>query len=580
MFISVGWFLHDPATLLASTVLYFGALITLIFQKKLNIKNDYINYVIISLPVMYLISAVQNGLTYESFILGGYKRNFGLATFLAVAAIFIVITSRNSEIKDFFRLGLIPTAILANIYGYIQYFDLDPFPWSNPLNAVSLTLANPNFASSLFGFINILLFAKILKHKKIKIKIFLLVSLASSIFLTLQTKSLQGVLISIVGILIFGYVLNLRRAGKVYQTINVGFYLIFTSLGFLLLSIFVSDRFQGIKQKLYYEGSVIQRLDYWRTGFEIWRDHPIFGVGIDQFQKYAPLYRTTEQIRRDGNFVIPDKAHNVFIDHFANGGVFVGLIWLIFVLLVFRISFRFIKTTQQLPLDFAILVAIWTGYVLQSFISPDHILLTAIGIMSAGSIVATSNAKRIVLTEKRSSNANSQYYFKILSITILLVSTLVYTKALIANSQAKQVMEQKLTGAENYMRVLESWPNAKFTEELGIDVLRDTSNCLFGVQVAERLIEIDSRSSQGWYMKAICANSQGEFTSALQYIERSLEYDPLNTNYLVAKAKLEIAANEIEMAVTTLEQIKRIDPNQSEVLSIEKSLQNLMSAQP
>jgi hypothetical protein len=48
----------------------------------------------------------------------------------------------------------------------------------------------------------------------------------------------------------------------------------------------------------------------------------------------------------------------------------------------------------------------------------------------------------------------------------------------------------------------------------------------------------------------------------------------------VAKAKLEIAANEIKMAVTTLEQIKRIDPNQSEVLSIEKSLQNLMSAQP
>ena len=81
-------------------------------------------------------------------------------------------------------------------------------------------------------------------------------------------------------------------------------------------------------------------------------------------------------------------------------------------------------------------------------------------------------------------------------------------------------------------------------------------------------------------MKAICANSQGEFTSALQYIERSLEYDPLNTNYLVAKAKLEIAASEIEMAVTTLEQIKRIDPNQSEVLFIEKSLQNLLSARP
>ena len=37
------------------------------------------------------------------------------------------------------------------------------------------------------------------------------------------------------------------------------------------------------------------------------------------------MYRTPTQIVRDGNFQIPDKAHNVLIDHLANGGVFAGV---------------------------------------------------------------------------------------------------------------------------------------------------------------------------------------------------------------------------------------------------------------
>ena len=45
----------------------------------------------------------------------------------------------------------------------------------------------------------------------------------------------------------------------------------------------------------------------------------------------------------DGVFVIPDKSHNVLIDHFANGGVFAGIVWIAFVILVFVSLFNSLK---------------------------------------------------------------------------------------------------------------------------------------------------------------------------------------------------------------------------------------------
>ena len=574
MFISVGWFLHEPATLLMSSLLIFYAIFLAINNSNFRGKIKFLNAIILFVPFSYLISGIINSQSIESLVLGGYKRNYGLASFVAFAIIFIVASAGKTKVKDFVNYGLIGTIVLANIYGYTQYFDKDPFPWSNPLDAVSLTLANPNFASAFFGCTTVAILYKLRQIKILKIRLIFLALVFSSIFLTFQTKSLQGILLILISFSVYLFILNLRKVGNKFRIIN---YLILISVPALLvvfMSIFRLDRFNKLQDKILTEGSILQRLDYWKTGIKIWYDHFFFGIGADQFQRFAAYYRTPEQVVRDGNLVIPDKAHNVVIDHLANGGIFAGLAWVLFLISIFYCIVRLIKSNIHNIDDVAVLSGIWTAYVFQSMISPDHIVLTVIGVLSAGllysiyvSELEIEGTKMIKVQFK-----NGPLFLKMVIYFLLIFSLFFYSKALSANISGKQIMNGKITGGDNYLNVLNSWPNDELTETMGVDILRDINNCAFVEIIADRLIQIDDRSSQAWYMKAVCANVNRDFLSAIKNIEQSLKFDPLNTFYLVAKAKLEIAANQLDNAASTVAKVKSINPTEAEIAALESSI--------
>ena len=95
-------------------------------------------------------------------------------------------------VNNFLNYGLLSTLVLANIYGYLQYFGLDPLPWMSPFGAISLTLGNPNFAGALFGMITVVGLAKIILAKNLLHKMTYTLLFISSIFLSFQTKSLQS----------------------------------------------------------------------------------------------------------------------------------------------------------------------------------------------------------------------------------------------------------------------------------------------------------------------------------------------------------------------------------------------------
>jgi Tfp pilus assembly protein PilF len=73
-------------------------------------------------------------------------------------------------------------------------------------------------------------------------------------------------------------------------------------------------------------------------------------------------------------------------------------------------------------------------------------------------------------------------------------------------------------------------------------------------------------------MRAICENNNRNFTGALNDIQESLKYDPINTSYLIGKAKLEIAANEIATAKQTVERIQKLDPKNEEIPALLSSV--------
>jgi O-antigen ligase len=567
--ISVGWFAHDPVALLASTVLLVGALTGLLLIRQGTWKKNWILWLPFALVVGYLISALINGQGLSSLFLGGYQRNYGLATWLALAIMVLIGAQGEVKVRGYLD-WVLPGVLIAGLgYGLVQFLDKDPLPWTNPYKAVALTLGNPNFAGAFFGILAVVAVSRIFVGKTLGVKVFGVLLFATTVFISLKTKSLQSPLLILGGVLIFALLSNLGTkntigrvtkfaSGGVIGAAVIGIVVLFTGGGSFLAF---------AREKLFFQGSVAQRLDYWRTGFEIWKEHPIFGVGADQFQRYAALYRTPEQLKRDGVFVIPDKSHNVLIDHFANGGLVVGLIWIAFVISVFYMLINALRNNEnvQVRRDLALLGTIWSTYVLQSLISPDQIVLSLIGYSSAGLIAG------IYLKDAPVFKVDP---FMVRSVTafVLALVVVISGKALAANADAKNVLDGQITGVEPILKVIDAWPNAKTTELIGIQEINKPNNCAFANQISDRLLKYDDRSAQGWYMKAICDNSVGNFAKAIEDINNSVKFDPINPSYLVGKAKLEIAAARAADAKATIAKITEVDPTNAELAALNSSV--------
>ena len=575
LFVSVGWFAHEPVSLFSSSVLFIFSLMLVVFTKKFNWRQSRVFLFALLIPLSYLLSAVINGQTLSSLFLGGYQRNFGIATLISLSLLFAFGSSPQADFDKYLKYGIFPTLALANIYGYLQYFDVDPLPWTNPFKAVSLTLGNPNFAGALFGCISVAAIAIVVKTRKIWVKVFFTSWYFSSVFLAFQTKSLQAVLLLFLSILTFFFILSIGRAETYYKIIKYLTASLIMLSTIFVIALFGFKQMLSLREKIFFQGSIPQRLDYWQNGIDIWKDHPIFGVGLDQFQRYAASYRSPSQIIRDGNFVIPDKSHNVLIDHLANGGAIAGILWVSIVISVFWVSVKLVRLNLADRIKVGSLTAVWTAYVAQSLISPDQIVLSVIGFTSGGLLVGIYNkelAKSRNLDTKQSENP---FIVRSIAATVALISFFILAKALTANAHSKQMIEGNVIGEQAIINVIDEWPNPKTTELIGIQAVKDPNNCKLAISIADKLINMDDRSAQGWFMKAVCANYQKDFISAIEYVDNSLKYDPSNPYYLVSKAKLELAANRVDEAERTITKAKLINANEPDLKLVEDSISSL-----
>jgi O-antigen ligase len=567
--LSVGWFAHDAVSLFASTVLLTGALAGVILSRRESWKKSWIVWLPFGVVVGYLMSSIINGQGFASTYLGGYQRNFGVATWLALTIMFVLGAQGNVRLREYLD-WVLPGVLIAGLgYGFIQFIDKDPLPWTNPYGAVSLTLGNPNFAGAFFGILSVVPLSGVFLGKSLSTRIFGSLLFVATVFMGLKTNSLQSPLLITVAVLVFALFLNIGAKSGIARVVKFTFTSMLGALIVGVVMLFKGDGFfsTSVRERLFFQGSIPQRLDYWRTGFEIWKDYPITGVGTGQFQRYAALYRTPEQIKRDGFFVIPDNSHNVLIDHFAHGGLIIGLIWITFVCSVFYMLIKALKHNTNLKVrrDLALLGTMWCTYVLQALISPDQLVLALIGYSSAGLIAGIYLKDAPIVKVDR-------FILRSVSAFVLVLVVIVSGKALVANAEAKKVLDGEITGPEPILAVIDSWPSTKTTELIGVREINKPNNCEFADQIADRLIKYDNRSAQGWYMKAICNNSARNFTQAVEDITNSVKFDPINPTYLVGKAKLEISAARLDDAKVTIAKITEVDPSNPELAALNSSV--------
>jgi O-antigen ligase len=381
----------NPIKMLAvSATGFMGLGVLLANQKVLQLGRFKVPLVLISsFMVWQLVVFMVSGGEKLQQLFGTTGRNTGLITYLAFSILFVVSMASSSAIfLNRFLTAALVVGVTSLGYGVVQALGGDPFDWVNPYSPVFGFLGNPNFQSSLLGILGSIVFTQLLSGSvKIQIKGVYLAYLLVTIHVIRETASQQGFLVLLIGsaVSLGVFVYGKSRA--------LGYsYLGLATVGFV--AVLVGTLNKGPLASLLYKDSVTYRGDYWRAGWKMTVDNPIFGVGLDSYGDWYRRSRTIEATLRRGPDVTSNAAHNVFLDISAYGGFPLLLIYLALMVLVVISAVKVLKRSQGFNAGFVGLVAGWVAFQAQSIISINQIGLALWGWVLSGLIIGYESNTR------------------------------------------------------------------------------------------------------------------------------------------------------------------------------------------
>ena len=363
----------------------FTALTVLLLNRRVVPWHQF-RFVLISLALFIgwqLVVTFFSGADVIQQLFGDNGRNTGLITYVGLAAIFLaaMISANYENFKFFYKAAFIVGSASLG-YGLIQASGNDPFEWVNPYSPVFGFLGNPNFQSSLLGVLGSLAFAQLLLPNTKKImKMLITVYLILTVLVINETVSQQGFLVLLVGISV---IVGLYVKSRFHRVLPVA-YAALLSFGFL--AVLTGSINKGPFAGLLYKDSVTFRGDYWSAAWKMTLDHPLFGVGLDNYGDWYRRSRSIEATLRRGPDVVTNAAHNVYLDMSSFGGFPLLFVYVSLMILVAVSSWKVVRRAKEFDPLFAGLVGAWVAFQAQSIISINQIGLAIWGWVLSGLLI-------------------------------------------------------------------------------------------------------------------------------------------------------------------------------------------------
>ena len=382
------WMTLDPINLPKLVVIALGGFITLaailVNRKTLFTSGHKTIQILCGLFVLDLIIVLLiAGTNPLQEFFGTYGRATGFVAYVSLAALLLgaAVVASTKFVNSFARALLIAGA-LSIAYGLLQAVDADPIEWVNQYSPVIGFLGNPNFESSFVGFSGVLAFGFIIAQGlNAALRSAYVAYLVLAVFVIIKTDSQQGLLVLAGGIAIVSMIWISRSKFKFVTKpalILSGIGAVFVALGSLN---------SGPLASLLYKASVTYRGDYWRAGWKMTVENPIFGVGLDSYGDWYRRTRTLEATVRRGPEITANAAHNVLLDFSSNGGFPLVIIYLVLMVLVVISALRLLKRSNGFDPAVAGLIAVWIAYQAQSIISLNQLGLAVWGWIISGLII-------------------------------------------------------------------------------------------------------------------------------------------------------------------------------------------------
>jgi O-antigen ligase len=373
------WILLIVAAWLVGYIISFRNII--LASKELKLTFYFLSIFIF----FSLLATIFTDFKYIAFFGDTQRRNgftayISLATILLAASMFI----RLFNIKRLYMVVFFIATVSA-IYAFMQTNGKDFVNWNNPYNSIIGTVGNPNFAAAVMAVMGVIMFATIfIKEFAIYFRLYAAILAMALLGLIYKSNARQGFLAYILGVGIF---LIIWLYGK-----NRRLAILSAGSGILVFVLAVLGMLQiGPLEKFLYKPSVSVRGYYWRAGFEMVKQHPLFGIGMDRYGAYFKQYREVGYPLSYGFDITSSNAHNTFIQLFATGGIFLGASYLLLNAYIFRRAIAGLKNlTGNDRLLLAGTFSAWLAFHAQSLVSIDNIGISIWGWVLGGSIIGIS----------------------------------------------------------------------------------------------------------------------------------------------------------------------------------------------
>ena len=465
---------------------------------------------------------------------GVYGRNTGYLTYLlfCFVALGATLLTRDSSylfvIKAFLCAGFINL-----IYGLWASLFGDFIGWNNPYGAILGTFGNPNFISAFLGITFPVILTLIFFSSKFKV--FLIFSGVVNLWLLTRADSIQGYIVAIVGVWVFGlFLLKKMRIRKFYKIL----YLIFGLSGATLGALGVAGL--GILSNFLAQSTFALREQYWYAAIQMAKSNILFGVGMDSYGDWYRRARGAKALISPGPETVTNVAHSVPLDLLAYGGIPLFIIYISILISTSMAIVKVYRSEKFFNPVFISLTLIWIGYQLQSVISINQIGLGILGWISSGLLIGYSRVivndipNKLKNKHQRMNNNAKNPAISSLGFFGLLIGGLISFPPLNADIQyATALRTKQFTSLENSIQNTLFVPITSFRLASVIPLLEQSNMPTEALKYARMGVKFNPNYDDAWEMLYFVPGvSAHEKTIARANLIR---LDPLNPKWKMLK---------------------------------------------
>jgi len=338
-----------------------------------------------------------------------------------------------------------------------------------------------------------------------------------ALFNIYKSKSQQGNLVFLAGVVVVGY-LYVRGNSKLKKLSWL--YLVASVLGFVavLLDILQKSPWSSIL----YKESVTFRGDFWRAGWKMTLENPVFGVGLDGYRDHYRASRDLVTALRPGSDAMTDSAHNVCLDISSGGGFPLLVIYVFLVGLTIYSAVKVIRRSSGFDFGFAAVLGAWVAYLAQSVISINQLGLAVWGWVLMGAIIGYEINTRENIEVK---NVKSAYPTAAIGLG-LIIGLGIGLPLMVADATFRSTVK-----AGDVLKIeasVRQWPQSVTRMTLAAQILREGNLPERSIVIAREAVEFNPMNYEAW--RELLLQPNATESERVQAFKMMKKLDPFNPN--------------------------------------------------